>query len=163
MALAITHHHLELHAAVSLALLVGLSPGTISRLNVRDWAPGRAPQLTIRGTCARTIRVARSAAAALGTYLGDEPTTPYEPLVLGLHERGWIEGVFGDHAQRAGLRVSVFDLRRLAVATVLAAGIPQLHAEAYFNLPAADGTPRSSVEHGYDMEVARVLESQFGC
>jgi integrase len=162
--LAATTEDPLLHAAVSLMLLAGLRPSEARRLLVQDWQPGDDPKVVIRGKVAdRTVRVARSTATAVYDCLIGEDTELDEPLLLGLHPQGFLERVFRDVAQEAGLEVAVHDLRRAAMAVVLEDGTPIQHVEAYFGLSMAPGRKDLvGVPDGYDVGIAAVLEAAFG-
>jgi integrase len=156
-----------LYAATSLMLFAGLRCGEATSLLVRDWAPGADPKLTVRGLRppeGRTIRVAPSAAAAIDGYLAGEETEPDEPLLIGLRPNGiphFLPKVFRDAMRRAGLDVSVHDLRRAAEAAVLEDGTPVAHVDAYFGMSKAAGQPPTSPPEGYDRGIAEVLERTF--
>lgn len=168
-ALAATEDDLLLHAASSLLLLAGLRSGEATTLVVEDWQPGDDPRLAVRGLRTapdRTIRVAPTAAAAVDAYLAGQDAEPGEPLLLGLRPGGrgqFLPALFRDAMLRAGLEVSVHDLRRAAVAEVVADGTPVGHVEAYFGISKADEGRKdpAPLRDGYDRGIAAVLEQAF--
>ncbi|MFF8784876.1 hypothetical protein [Streptomyces sp. NPDC015125] len=153
----------ELHAAATLMLLVGLRPGEVQRLRILDWTPGVEPRLTIRSDRReRTIRIAPSAASALDEHLEGENAELGEPLLLGLEYHWFVHRLFRDAMQQAGLDVDVLDLRRAAMAAVLEDGTPMQHIEAYFGIAKSPGRKDLvPVREGYDEGIAAVLEAEF--
>lgn len=156
-----------LYAASSLMLLAGLRCGEATSLLVRDWSRGKDPKLTVRGLRmpeGRTIRVAPSAATAIDAYLAGEEAEPDEPLLIGLRPNGiphFLPKVFRDAMRRAGLDVSVHDLRRAAEAAVLEDGTPVAHVAAYFGMSKAADEQLTLVPDGYNRGIAVVLERTF--
>jgi integrase len=161
--LAATRGDALLHAGTSLMLLAGLRPSEVRHVLVPDWAPGADPQLTIReGIAARSIRIAPSAASALGGYLAGEDAEPDEPLLTGLEVQGRLERAFRTAMRRAGLTAGIHDLRRTAVAAVREDGTPPAHTRAYFGFRETwDQPDEVAPREGYDRGIAAMLESSF--
>lgn len=155
-----------LYAGASLMLWAGLRPAEVTGLLVRDWLPREDPQLTVGGRRERTIRVAPSAAAAVGAYLAGHVTRPDEPLLLGLKVRaadGVLPRAFRDFMLSSVLDVSGHDLRRTAVAVVRDAGVPLVEISAYFGVTKGERIAErlAAVPEGYDRRIAALLEQTF--
>jgi integrase len=162
--LTVTRGDRLFHAGVSLLLYAGLRRSEVSALLISDYMPGAEPRLRVgagSGMAVRTIRIARSAAAALDAYLAGEDTAPDEPLLMGLQRRDW-----GRHvrhvAEETGVRITVHDLRRAAIAAALAGGASALHLEVYFGLSKLPGRrDLLPVSERYDAAIAEALERAF--
>lgn len=165
-ALEATKGDVLLLAGTSLMLLAGLRPGEVDSLLVRDWAPGDDPRVTVRSERReRVIRVAPSAASVVDGYLRGQDAEPDEPLLLGLRPEGnphLLHQLFQRAMGSAGLKVGVHDLRRAAMAEVLADGAPMTHVVRYFGLSRAlDRKELAVVPEGYDTGIAALLEATF--
>lgn len=155
-----------LYAATSLLLLVGLRRVEVTELLIGDWSSGGEPQVTIRDRRrVRKIRVAVTAAQAIGVQLGANEADSGEPLLRGLQTARnsyRLSRLFRANMQQAGLDAAVPDLRRAAIAAVVRRGTPQAHIEAYFGLlKAATGKRLAPTPEGFDREIAALLEEEF--
>lgn len=148
-----------LRAVVSLMLLVGLRPGEVEALRVRDYASETLHVGTERHP--RTIRLASSAAAALDVYLATQATGPEDFLLSEARTTRLVQLARGA-AAAAGVEAGVHDLRRAAVAVVFEGGAPVQHVEAYFGMGDQRGRrDLVPVRAGYDVSIAALLERTF--
>lgn len=151
-----------LHATTTLLIYTGARPTEAAELLVRDYTPGAEPALRLgasSGSGLRTIRIARTAATALDSYLAGQNTDSDEPLLLGIQNGQCIRML---HRLSAGRELRVHDLRRAAIAAALADGTPTRFVNAYFGMSkAADANALVSLPDGYDTGIADVLDATY--
>lgn len=159
---AAAEHDPLMHATITLLVYTGARPTEAAELLVRDYTPGAKPTLRVGASSRsglRTIRIARTAAAALDSYLAGQTTNADEPLLLGIQNGQCIRML---HRLSAGRELRVHDLRRAAISAALAGGTPIRFVTAYFGMSkGADANALVGLPDGYDTEIAAALDATY--
>ncbi|MFJ8208076.1 hypothetical protein [Streptomyces sp. NPDC096033] len=147
-------------AAATLMLLAGARGGEVTAAAVADYEPAEQSYMLLGE---RRICIAPTAARAVNAYLATQDARPEEPLLLGLQRAGVLPRLLRRAADRAGLEMRMYDLRRGAIAAAWEDGAPEAHVNAYFGVGKALA-PNALVplRKGYDVAIARTLEAAFG-
>ncbi|MFE2164905.1 hypothetical protein ACFXB3_07495 [Streptomyces sp. NPDC059447] len=163
--LAETREDPLLHAAASLMLFAGARPTEVNEAKVTDYAPGAAARIWLgrRWEGLRQICIAPSAVHAIDAYLATQDADTEEPLFLGVQQAHTLSNLIRGAAVRAGVDAGVHSLRQAAIAAALYDGTPVSHIEAYFGVGKwVDPVQPAGLPEGYDVAMARTLETAFG-